>query len=173
MRLLCVRVKTIDTIMATLLTTSIGILIAGGAIALAVALAAAALWVALRNRRAVRTLCAGTNGAALEEVIMRANEKIIAFDNDIQELFSISNTINKHAHKGLHRVGVVRFNPFRDHSGNQSFAVALLNSGNNGIVLSSIHTREGTRVYTKEIKKGAPVNNELTNEEKQAILSAR
>ncbi len=104
---------------------------------------------------------------------MHTNEKVRAFDDDIQELFTISNTINKHAHRSIHRVGLVRFNPFRDYSGNQSFALALLNSGGNGVVISSIHTREGTRVYTKEIKKNAPVNNELTEEEKQAIAATR
>ncbi len=137
------------------------------------AIAVTALWVALRNRRTVRALCAGAQGAALEEVIMHTNEKVRAFDDDIQELFTISNTINKHAHRSIHRVGLVRFNPFRDYSGNQSFALALLNSGGNGVVISSIHTREGTRVYTKEIKKNAPVNNELTEEEKQAIAATR
>ncbi len=145
----------------------------GGAAVLAIVVACAALWVALSNKRTVRALCAGAHGAALENIIMHTNEKVAAFDNDIQELFTISNTINKHAHKSIHRVGLVRFNPFRDYSGNQSFALALLNSGGNGVVISSIHTREGTRVYTKEIKKHAPVNNELTEEEKQAIAVAQ
>lgn len=148
-------------------------IVLGGALTCSVVCAIAALWVALKNRHTLRTLCAGANGAALEEIIMHTNEKVVAFDNDIQELFTISNTIHRHAHKSLHRVGLVRFNPFRDYSGNQSFALALLNTGGNGVVISSIHTREGTRVYTKEIKKGVPVNNELTEEEKQAIAAAK
>ena len=146
---------------------------AAGIVVCIAIVALAALSIAIKNRRTLHTLCAGADGAALEEIIMHTNEKVAAFDNDIQELFAISNTIHKHAHKSVHRVGLIRFNPFRDYSGNQSFALALLNTGGNGVVISSIHTREGTRVYTKEIKKGAPVNNELTEEEKQAIAAAQ
>ena len=124
-------------------------------------------------KQKIQILCAGKDGAHLEDVIMHANEKIVEFDTEIQELFAISNTINKHAHKSIHRIGLVRFNPFHDHSGNQSFALALLNSANDGIVMSSIHTREGTRIYTKEIQKGLPVKNELTKEEKDSITNAQ
>lgn len=132
-----------------------------------------ALVMTLRSRRTVRALCAGQDGAQLQDVIMHNNQKITDFDAEIQELFTISNTINKHAHKSIHRIGLIRFNPFQDYTGNQSFALALLNSANDGIVISSIHTREGTRIYTKEIKKGIPVKNELTNEEKEAVAHAQ
>lgn len=123
-------------------------------------------------REQTKTFFAGKNGADLEEILTHNNQKLIAFDKEIQELFNISNTINKQAHKGLHKLGIVRFNPFGERAGNQSFALALLNSNDNGFVLSSLHTREGTRIYTKQITKGAPVDNELTEEEKEAIQQA-
>ncbi len=120
----------------------------------------------------VTHLCGGKEGSALEEIIIQTNDKMQEFDTEIQELFRISNTIHKQAHKNIHKIGLVRFNPFRDYSGNQSFALALLNTNSDGIILSSIHTREGTRIFTKEIQKGLPVNNELTQEEKDAIINA-
>ena len=123
--------------------------------------------------RTLTALCAGKSGATLEDVILDNNERIREFDTEIHELFEISNAINKQANKGLHKIGLIRFNPFRDYSGNQSFALALLNSKNNGMIISSIHTREGTRIYTKEIHGGAPVNNELTAEEKEAVAHAQ
>jgi predicted PurR-regulated permease PerM len=123
-------------------------------------------------REQTKTFFAGKNGADLEEILTHNNQKLIAFDKEIQELFNISNTINKQAHKGLHKLGIVRFNPFGERAGNQSFALALLNSNDNGFVLSSLHTREGTRIYTKQITKGVPVDNELTEEEKEAIQQA-
>jgi predicted PurR-regulated permease PerM len=125
-----------------------------------------------RIREQTKTFFAGKNGADLEEILTHNNQKLIAFDKEIQELFNISNTINKQAHKSLHKLGIVRFNPFGERAGNQSFALALLNSNDNGFVLSSLHTREGTRIYTKQITKGAPVDNELTEEEKEAIQQA-
>lgn len=115
---------------------------------------------------------AGKKGTDLEEILVHNNAKLLAFDKEIQELFNISNTIHKQAHKSIHKIGVVRFNPFGERAGNQSFAIALLNTANDGLVLSSLHTREGTRIYTKQITKGAPVENELTEEEKIAIQQA-
>lgn len=126
---------------------------------------------AMQNK--LSQLLAGTKARDLEDVITHNNTKIADFDGDIHDLFNASNTIHRQAHKGLHKVGLIRFNPFRDNSGNQSFALALLNSKNNGIVLSSIHTREGTRVYAKDVRGGNAHNHELTQEEKTAITQAQ
>jgi len=126
-----------------------------------------------RLRATTKALFAGKKASDLEGLIVHNTEKLRELDTDIQELFNISNAINKHTHKSIHKIGVVRFNPFGEHAGNQSFAIALLNSNTDGIVLSSLHTREGTRVYTKQIIHGQPVNNELTQEEQTAITNAR
>ena len=124
-------------------------------------------------RNTTKTLFAGKKGTDLEEVIVRHEKKLGAFDKEIQELFNISNAINTHSKKCLYKVGLVRFDPFGERSGNQSFVIALLNSANNGLVLSALHTREGTRIYTKQINKGQPVNNELTKEEVDALNQAQ
>lgn len=121
----------------------------------------------------LKTLFAGRKGVDLQDIILGNNKKLQELDSDIQELFKISNIIHKQAHKSIHKIGLVRFNPFGERAGNQSFAAAILNSADNGIVISSLHTREGTRVYVKEINKKQPVNNELTTEEEQAINTAK
>ncbi len=77
----------------------------------------------------------------------------------------------KMAEISLQKVGVVRFNPFKDMGGDQSFSIALLDSGNNGLVVSSIYSRDGNRVYTKPIKNGDS-EYQLSNEEKEAIRKA-
>lgn len=69
------------------------------------------------------------------------------------------------------RVGVIRFSPFKDTGGDQSFALALLDQKNSGIVLLSLHGREGTRIYVKPIKDGKS-RYELSREEKQALEEA-
>jgi hypothetical protein len=74
--------------------------------------------------------------------------------------------------KSIHKVGIIRFNPFKDIGGDQSFALALLDGKNSGIVISSLHTREGTRIYSKPIIKGESEKYTLTEEEKQAIKTA-
>jgi hypothetical protein len=72
----------------------------------------------------------------------------------------------------VHKVGVVRFNPFKDLGGDQSFSIALLDGENNGVVVSSLHTREGNRVYAKPVELGKAVKHPLTEEEQEAIKKA-
>jgi len=108
----------------------------------------------------------------LEDIVAKQGQAIKELDKDILELFNISNQINELAFQGLYKVGVVRFNPFKDVGGDQSFAIALLNGKNNGIVISSLFTREGTRIYSKSILSGKSEKHPLTEEEEQAIKMA-
>jgi len=129
-----------------------------------------------RTRKLLNTtkvLFTGKKGADLEEIIVSHEKKLNDFDKEIQELFNISNTINTHSKKCLSKVGIVRFDPFGDRSGNQSFVIALLNDKNDGFLLSALHTREGTRVYTKQLIQGEPVNNKMTSEELEAFQQAQ
>jgi hypothetical protein len=114
----------------------------------------------------------GKDGKGLESVILSQAEEIKDMDKEIQELFEISNKINNLALRSLHKVGVIRFNPFKDIGGDQSFAIALLDGKNSGVVISSLHTREGTRVYAKPVTKGESNKYPLAEEEKQAIKIA-
>lgn len=108
----------------------------------------------------------------LERVLSEQAKNIKLLDKDIQELFSISNQINNLAIKSLNRVGMVRFNPFKDVGGDQSFSLALLNGKNNGFIISSLYTREGTRIYCKAIINGKTEKHILTDEEEKAIKIA-
>lgn len=67
---------------------------------------------------------------------------------------------------------LVRFNPFEDTGGDQSFIVALMTGANNGFVISSLHSRNGTRVYAKQIAGAKASSNELSKEEKEVVEKA-
>jgi len=108
----------------------------------------------------------------LEEIILKQTKSLQLLDKDIQELYGISNRINALSFRGLHKLGLVRFNPFKDIGGDQSFSIAFLDGKNNGIVLSSLFTREGSKVYSKSIVGGVSEKHPLTEEEKQAIEKA-
>ncbi len=71
----------------------------------------------------------------------------------------------------LQKVGLVRFNPFKDMGGDQSFSIALLDSKNNGLAISSLYLKEGNRIYTKPIKNGESEYS-LSEEEKKAVQRA-
>jgi hypothetical protein len=62
-----------------------------------------------------------------------------------------------------------RFNPFQETGGNQSFILALLDEHQNGLLLTSLHSRDLTRVYAKKLDKGVPTDGELSEEEKQLL----
>jgi hypothetical protein len=120
----------------------------------------------------IETLFSGKEATDLESIILNHTKEISALDKEIQELFEISNQIHSLARKSIHKVGVVRFNPFKDIGGDQSFALALLDGKNSGLVISSLHTREGTRIYSKPVTKGDSKKYPLTEEEKGAIEKA-
>lgn len=71
----------------------------------------------------------------------------------------------------LSKVGVVRFNPFADMGGDQSFVIALLDQKNNGIVISSLYNRTNCRFYGKPVIAGRSEYS-LSDEEKEAISQA-
>lgn len=72
----------------------------------------------------------------------------------------------------LQKSALVRYNPFGDTGGNQSFALSLLDAEGNGFVVTSLHSREHTRVYAKEVRGGSQDKTEYSKEEQEAIASA-
>lgn len=81
--------------------------------------------------------------------------------------------VSKKMQKSIQKIGFVRYNPFgkNDTGGNQSFSVALLDNDDSGFVITSMHAREGTRVYAKSISDGKSTNT-LSDEEVEAIKKA-
>lgn len=73
----------------------------------------------------------------------------------------------------MQKIGFIRFNPFMQTGGDQSFCLALLDKRNNGLILSSLHSRESTRIYAKTVKNGQSEGYELSKEEERAIQSAK
>lgn len=73
---------------------------------------------------------------------------------------------------GIQKVGLFRYNPFDDLGSDQSFSLSILDSSNSGVVLTSLHHRNFTRIYAKPIKNGQGDNITLSNEEKSAIVKA-
>ena len=71
----------------------------------------------------------------------------------------------------LRKVGIVRFNAFDDVGGEQSFALAILDSNKTGVVLSSLHGRQDARLYAKPIVDGQG-DRPLSDEERGALDQA-
>ena len=96
----------------------------------------------------------GANGRSLEGTLEAHVDKVYAVARELDALEARTAILEGAQRRAFQRVGLVRFNPFEDTGGNQSFAVALLDAVGDGFVLSSLHARQGTRVYAKTVAAG-------------------
>lgn len=71
----------------------------------------------------------------------------------------------------LHIQNIVlkRFNPFSDTGGDQSFILAMLDGNKDGVVITSLHSRENTRFYVKSVQGGVGIDHPLSDEEQKII----
>lgn len=114
----------------------------------------------------------GKDAKNLETILTAQLNETRALDRDIQELFDAVEKLRALGLRSLHKHFVLRFNPFKEVGGNQSFSAAFLDGTDSGVVLSSLHTREGTRVYAKPIDQGKDRGFPFTEEEKEVIRKA-
>ena len=121
--------------------------------------------------RRVDTLTSGGNGQSLEDVLGSHLERVRQVVNDVNTVAARTALVERDLQGALGRVGLVRFNPFEDTGGNQSFALALLDGRGDGFVVSSLHARAGTRVYAKAVVGGAS-EAALSAEEAEALRQA-
>lgn len=114
----------------------------------------------------------GKKGADLEAVILENNAKIQDLLKQTSDLYQKTEENKQHSLKSIHKVGLLRFNPFREIGGDQSFSLALLDNDDTGVIVSSLYSREGVRIYAKSIQKGQSIKYPLTEEEKQTLKNA-
>jgi hypothetical protein len=107
----------------------------------------------------------------LKDVLFKQLDKSKAQEEIINETIARVKNLENISEKTLQKLGVVRFNPFANVGGNQSFAIALLDRQNNGFVISSLFIKEGSRVYAKAIKNGKSEHS-LSTEEQEALKRA-
>ena len=112
------------------------------------------------------------NGNNLEEMIKEyinitnyVNQKSCMIEAEVKK-------IEKNMMNCIQKIGVVRYNAFNDVGSNLSFAIALLDGNDNGIVLNGVYARDTSSIYAKSIILGES-QYELSNEEKQAIKKAK
>lgn len=132
---------------------------------------AALEWRFLRSTRTLRMLFTGRTGVDLEQMLRAYLQRVDHTDQMVSELVKRTVSLEKKAPKNVQHVGVIRFNPFPDKGGDQSFAVALLDDHADGVVFSGLHSRGDARVYSKPVVGGASTY-ALTEEEKEAISRA-
>jgi hypothetical protein len=128
------------------------------------------VWFLMTEKR-LRKLFRGKSGEALEDVISIMVDKIKALEKIQSETKSELDIVHGKARRSIQGVETLRFKPFADAGSNQSFAIALLNEHKDGVIISSLYTRERMSVFAKPVKKGIP-EFDLTDEEKEALVKA-
>lgn len=73
--------------------------------------------------------------------------------------------------KSVRGVQAMRYNPFKDQGGNQSFSVAMVDEEGNGVIFSSLYSRERNSFFLKPVANGI-TEHELTGEEKTVLKKA-
>ncbi|HYC80127.1 MAG TPA: DUF4446 family protein [Candidatus Binatia bacterium] len=114
----------------------------------------------------------------IDDTTKKIDDVLVGHDKEIKRLSEQHLELGEYVRglanankKNFQKIGFVRFNPFGDAGGSISFTIALLDAESNGFVLTSLHGREGNRVYSKEINKGVS-KSPLTEEEQEAIKQA-
>ena len=144
---------------------------------LAVAVVVLVVWVAWLQRsdallrRRLRRLFGEGEGVGLDELLDRQFKRLDTVAERVEALNRLHKELEALAQQSIKKVGVVRFNPFADTGGDQSFAVALLDAAGNGVVLSSLHGRADTRIFAKQVQAGRS-KHALSDEEQDAIRKA-
>jgi len=134
----------------------------------------AVVWLVRRSTRLEARLAGltrGSEGRSLEAVLDAHLEKVYAVARQLDDLSARTAILEAAQRKAFQRVGLVRYNPFEETGGNQSFALALLDADGDGWVLSSLHARSGTRVYAKAVG-GGRSEAAVSEEEAAAIKQA-
>lgn len=111
------------------------------------------------------------NGRNIEEDLQKYMEKIEEIERQNTEILNFCENLDKEIDGCIQKIGMVRYSAFKDTGSDLSFALAMLDENNNGVVLNGIYSREMSNIYAKPIEKGISKYT-LSEEENEALNKA-
>lgn len=111
------------------------------------------------------------NGKNLEEDLENYMYRVERVEKQNAEILNYIKNVDNDLSKCIQKIGIVRYNAFQDTGSDLSFALALLDEKNNGVVLNGIYSREMSNIYAKPVKDGKSQYT-LSEEEQEAIKRA-
>jgi len=138
-----------------------------------------ALWLVIITVLLVRMLLHYrrlTADVSKKDLISSLNQLISVSERNSEDLKNLNEKLNKETEENkrhFQRLGFKRYNPFTDTGGDQSFSFVLIDDFGDGIMISSLHSRENTRLYAKKIDGGKVVGQVLSSEEQEVIKQAQ
>jgi hypothetical protein len=129
-----------------------------------------AVWAVLRLRRVSRRLGALSGAVGAAAVPVDA-DRVELLAKQLAATGQRLEAAEANAQKAMQRIGVVRYNPFEDTGSNQSFVLAILDARGDGFVLSTLHSRQATRMFLKPVN-GGKADSAVSAEEAEALRLA-
>ena len=122
----------------------------------------------------IKKLTGGAAGKSLEESIISSHAKIAELTEFRTDSLAYFGDVEKRLRKSIQAVETIRFNPFQGSGdgGNQSFSTAFINEHGDGVVLTSLYSRDRVSVFSKPLKKFVSTF-ELSEEEKEVVADAK
>lgn len=117
-------------------------------------------------------LSEGVGSKGLKPLLDEVLKNSIENKKDIDLLRSYCDRIEKEGQFHIQKVGLLRFNPFKDTGGDQSFILSLIDKNDTGVIISGLYSRSGVRWYAKKVVNGKGLEHELSEEEKKALKEA-
>ena len=111
------------------------------------------------------------NGENIEEDLENYMYRVEKVEKQNLEILSFCHELEKNVSGCVQKVGIVRYSAFKDTGSDLSFALAMLDENNNGVVLNGIYSREMSNIYAKPVENGKSKYT-ITEEEEQAINKA-
>lgn len=111
------------------------------------------------------------NGNNLEEMMKEYIKRVNTVEAKNEEIISYCKVIDENIRRCSQKIGLVRYNAFKDTGSDLSFTLAILDDYNNGVVLNGIYARDSSNIYAKPVENGQS-KYVLSNEEKEAINRA-
>ncbi|OGI65390.1 hypothetical protein A3A95_00880 [Candidatus Nomurabacteria bacterium RIFCSPLOWO2_01_FULL_39_18] len=128
------------------------------------------VWVVSTEKRLKRFFI-GKKAKDLEDTIIHLEDEVFKLRVAKEGAEKDIALINKKLRKSIRGLGTIRFNPFSDQGSNQSFAIGMLDEDGDGVVISSLYSRERMSVFAKPIKNNKS-EYDLSSEEKEALKRA-
>lgn len=106
-------------------------------------------------------------------MIKKISEQGESLEKEIQNIYDLQGNANKVIKRGICKIGTNRFNALGEKGNGQSFALALLNFKDSGIIISTIQTAQGNRIFIRDIKEGKSEGSPIPKEESIALERAK
>lgn len=119
-----------------------------------------------------RQLTKNVKGENLQNILEDIVKKQDFLMGQVSKNAARLDTLEEEEKHHFQNMAVIRFNPFKDTGGNQSFVLTFLTKKGDGVVLSNLYARTGSRWYIKTIKGGKSTEIELSKEEEEAVKNA-